>query len=271
MAVRKEHVRHSRKITRTARWRALRMEIIERDGGACVKCGARGRLEVDHVKPVRDKPELAYDPQNLQSLCPSCHTRKTRIECGHKPTPPARRDWDMAVNALESAPRRQFSVPAGLQASRIPVNLVFGPPGAGKTTYVQDHARPDDLVIDLDRYLIALGGSPWGADKAILRAAFAAHDADLHSLAERRRGVAWLVKLAPSQAERMAWRLGLRRVQMVAILTPPDTCIQRICAEPARQERAEKMCAAVHDWWRTYSAETGENPRAERNSDARFC
>lgn len=271
MALRKEHVRHSRKVTRSARWRVLRMEIIERDGGACVKCGARGRLEVDHVKPVRDKPELAFDPQNLQSLCPSCHTRKTRIECGHKPMSPARRDWNLAVNALESAPRRQFSIPPSLQVSRIPVNLVFGPPGAGKTTYAQGHARPDDLVIDLDRYLIALGGSPWEADKTLLRSAFAAHDADLHSLAERRRGVAWLVKLAPSQAERMAWRLALRRVQPVAILTPPDTCIQRIRAEPARQDRAEKMCAAVHDWWRTYSAETGDNPRAERKSDARFC
>lgn len=271
MSIRKEHIRHSRHITRTKRWRALRMEILERDGWACVKCGARGRLEVDHIKPVRDAPELSFDPDNLQTLCPSCHTRKTRIECGHKPTPPARREWGMAVNALETTARRQFSVPRGLQASRIPVNLVFGPPGAGKTTHVQAQARPGDLVIDLDRYLIEAGGQPWDEDRALLRRAFAAHDADLQSLAERRRGTAWLVKLAASEAERMAWRLALRRLRLVPVLTPPDTCIQRIRAEPARHAQAEKMCAAVHEWWRTYSAETGENPRAERNDHARLC
>jgi hypothetical protein len=271
MALRKDHARHSRHITRTARWRTLRMEIMERDGGACVKCGARGRLEVDHIKPVRDAPDLSYEPTNLQTLCPSCHTRKTRLECGHNPTPPARRDWNLAVSALEKNARRQFSLPHGLQPSRIPVNLVFGPPGAGKSSHVRAQARPGDLVINLDRYLIEAGGQPWTDDRDVQRAAFVAHDHDLHSLAERRLGVAWLVKLAATEAERTAWRLALRRLRPVAILTPPDTCIQRIRADPARQHRAEKMCAAVHEWWRTYSAETGEIPRAERNDHARLC
>ena len=49
-----------------------------RDGLRCVQCGARGRLEVDHVQPVRSHPELAFDLDNLQTLCASCHSRKTR-------------------------------------------------------------------------------------------------------------------------------------------------------------------------------------------------
>ncbi|WP_372615332.1 HNH endonuclease [Aquicoccus sp.] len=101
MGVRKEHHRHSRKVTSTARWRALRMEIIERDGGACVQCGTRGRLEVDHIKSVRIAPELGFDPGNLQTLCPGCHTKKTRIECGHPPPRKDRLDWSKAVEALE--------------------------------------------------------------------------------------------------------------------------------------------------------------------------
>ncbi|MDJ0857443.1 MAG: HNH endonuclease [Dinoroseobacter sp.] len=88
------YVRHSRKVTKTKRWRTLRWQIIERDGFACVKCGARSRsLEVDHIEPVRSAPERAYDPDNLQTLCASCHTRKTRIECGHKPASEARQQW----------------------------------------------------------------------------------------------------------------------------------------------------------------------------------
>lgn len=39
-----------------------------RDGFRCVKCGQRIRLEVDHVLPVRDRPDLAFDLSNLQTL-----------------------------------------------------------------------------------------------------------------------------------------------------------------------------------------------------------
>ncbi|QDL93529.1 HNH endonuclease [Paroceanicella profunda] len=101
MGVRKEHHRHSKAVTRTKRWKALRMIILERDGFCCRSCGARGRLEVDHIKPVRTHPELSYAPANLQALCPSCHTRKTRLECGHPPVPEARREWRSFVAELE--------------------------------------------------------------------------------------------------------------------------------------------------------------------------
>lgn len=93
--------RHSAVITRTERWKALRQQALRRDGFACLCCGARGRLEVDHIKPVRSHPELAWDLGNLQSLCPSCHTRKTRLECGHPPLSEDRSKWRTAVRQLE--------------------------------------------------------------------------------------------------------------------------------------------------------------------------
>lgn len=47
------------------------------------------------------------------------------------------------------------------------VRIITGPPAAGKSTYVQDHAHPLDVVIDLDRIAAALmplppnaGGTP---------------------------------------------------------------------------------------------------------------
>jgi len=101
IGVRKEHHRHSKAVTRTARWKVLRMAILERDGFACKACGCAGRLEVDHIKPVRTAPELAYAPANLQALCPSCHTKKTRTECGHPPPPEDRQQWRGFVAALE--------------------------------------------------------------------------------------------------------------------------------------------------------------------------
>jgi 5-methylcytosine-specific restriction enzyme A len=98
-----DYFRHSKHITRGPRWRALRLKVLARDGYKCQSCGKAGRLEVDHVQPVRTHPERAYDPENLKSLCPACHTRKTRVECGHPEKSPARSAWDSAVADLATA------------------------------------------------------------------------------------------------------------------------------------------------------------------------
>ena len=100
MSKRDEYARHSKAVTRTKRWAVLRLAILERDGWKCRCCGERRRLEVDHVKPVRTHPELSFNPANLQALCGPCHTRKTRLECGHKEKSPARKAWAEAVADL---------------------------------------------------------------------------------------------------------------------------------------------------------------------------
>ena len=107
---RKVHARHSKRVTATKRWKVLRMEILERDGFRCKTCGGRGRLEIDHIKPVRTHPRLSYEPSNLQALCSPCHTRKTRIECGH-PAPiqtPERNAWVKAVADLATKPKQSI-------------------------------------------------------------------------------------------------------------------------------------------------------------------
>lgn len=106
MGLRKEHKRHSRHVTRGPRWKALRMQALDRDEWKCVRCGTRKRLECDHVLPVRTHPELAYSLSNLQILCGACHTHKTRIEVGHKSLTPKRQAWrdllrDMQRNPVE--------------------------------------------------------------------------------------------------------------------------------------------------------------------------
>lgn len=100
MGVRKEYARHSKRVTSTRRWQVLRHRILERDDWKCRCCGDRRRLEIDHIKPVKLAPELAFDPANLQALCGPCHTRKTRLEVGHKPLDPKRQAWREAVADL---------------------------------------------------------------------------------------------------------------------------------------------------------------------------
>lgn len=84
--------RHGSAIYRTNQWKAVRLLAKRRDGFKCVQCGERGRLEVDHKVPIRDGG-APYDLDNLQSLCPKCHARKTRMEIGLGREDPERDRW----------------------------------------------------------------------------------------------------------------------------------------------------------------------------------
>lgn len=96
--------RHGASIYRTPQWKALRFMARRRDGFACVQCGAKGRLEVDHIKPIRTHPELALDLGNLQCLCIACHARKTRLEIGLGELPPERQAWRDLLRNMQRKP-----------------------------------------------------------------------------------------------------------------------------------------------------------------------
>lgn len=80
-------------VYRDPRWAAVRLQAKRRDNWKCVQCGSRYRLEVDHIEPVRHRPDLAFDLTNLQTLCGPCHGRKTRIEVGMGESNPKRDKW----------------------------------------------------------------------------------------------------------------------------------------------------------------------------------
>ena len=98
---RSDYAAYSKKVTRGQRWKALRLQALERDDWRCVKCGALHRVECDHIEPVRDRPDLAFTLSNLQILCGPCHSRKTRIECGHTQLSKPRREWRNLLSSMK--------------------------------------------------------------------------------------------------------------------------------------------------------------------------
>ena len=64
-------------------WRKLRRVKLN-NNPLCEICLAKGEIvqagEVDHVKPAKGYPERRLRLDNLQSLCVTCHSKKTREE-----------------------------------------------------------------------------------------------------------------------------------------------------------------------------------------------
>lgn len=62
-------------------WRKLREEVLARDGHVCQSCGMiiteKGKAHVDHIDEITLPEEVVCDIEKLQTLCASCHSRKT--------------------------------------------------------------------------------------------------------------------------------------------------------------------------------------------------
>lgn len=55
---------------------SVRVFVWQRDGGRCVECGGKERLEFDHIIPVVEGG--ATTERNIQLLCETCNRKKGR-------------------------------------------------------------------------------------------------------------------------------------------------------------------------------------------------
>ena len=76
--------KESAKVYQSSKWKKLREKVLIRDGFQCVKCGKVVGIKpkdhaVDHVVELKDGG-AAFDINNLELLCQSCHSTKTAEE-----------------------------------------------------------------------------------------------------------------------------------------------------------------------------------------------
>ena len=73
---------------KSKRWKIKRLAILRRDKYLCQECKKYGRIRqavtVHHIKHADTHPELAYDNDNLESLCKGCHNKKHPEKGGRK-------------------------------------------------------------------------------------------------------------------------------------------------------------------------------------------
>jgi len=70
----------------SGKWAKLRITILDRDGWQCAICNGPAHT-VDHIVP-RVKGGDMWSPDNLQSMCKSCNSRKGGRFFSSKATPP---------------------------------------------------------------------------------------------------------------------------------------------------------------------------------------
>ena len=60
----------------------FKRKVKERDNNVCQICGMHDVeiMQVDHIVPVSVSPELKLDMNNMRTLCPNCHARKSLKE-----------------------------------------------------------------------------------------------------------------------------------------------------------------------------------------------
>ena len=77
------------------------VQALKRDNWVCQECGysEHDTMEVDHIIPKSECPELTFDLNNLMTLCPNCHRRKTIAE--HK----ARTPWNKNMSKKPLPPK----------------------------------------------------------------------------------------------------------------------------------------------------------------------
>ena len=253
----------------TARWQRLRRSKLQSEP-LCEMCKADGTLAVasvvDHVRPVKHGGDPFPALDGLTALCASCHGAKTArgIEAGAAKTTrdrvrkgcdasgrplAASHPWN-GGNGYLTAEAIERRMPSNLMPSRIPLTIVCGPPGAGKSTYVRQHANPDDYVICVDTILQRISGAPeHHAPVRMLPKALDIRNDMLRSLARSpKHDRAWFIVSAPSPRERYRWHTRLGG-SLVVLHPPLAECIRRIKADPARAGEEERMIEVATKWW----------------------
>ena len=139
------------------------------------------------------------------------------------------------------------------------VYIVYGPPCAGKSTFVKKNMKPTDLVFDMDAVQNALC---YGADHAgkphTLGAALALRNAFIAYLNNQRpdaQGNAWVI-VSSASPEYFARRFFGARISVVRLLAPLDVCLKRLELDDTRPDKVFWR-QAIREWFDEYAEKHG--------------
>lgn len=208
--------------------------MIIRDMGLCQYPGCSNPAEeVHHIVELTpaniNDPAVALSMDNLISLCRDCHFKIHRQK--------------ILENYQRN--RKKRILKNGLwfddtgMIRPMEAYIVHGSPGAGKSRYVEEHREPEDMVVDLDMILDALGQDRNGR-RNLLDLGMYLRDCIYDLIEERDERVdchrCWVIATLPKRDDRdkLAERL---QAELIHIDTEQMECIARVEADPKRTDK----------------------------------
>ena len=134
------------------------------------------------------------------------------------------------------------------------IHIISGPPCAGKSTYVKEHAQSGDLRVDYDLIAQALGAENSHAAEGIVKqAAFDAREGAIRAALSDPDAESWIIHTSPSENHMKMYE------DAGAEFIPLDPGYD-VCMERAKQdERPQQTIDGIEKWYRSQKGKTMEH------------
>lgn len=268
----------------TAAWKRLRIQCFVRDNYTCQRTGkllggkhpAPDSPVANHIKPHRGDRALFFSLDNLETVSKKVHDGliqadesrgyATTIGLDGWPTDNAH---PSNIGFIEKQVGTSKSHPVWFRKSFVPVHIVCGPPGSGKSTYVDTHAGPNDRIICFDRIATKMFGKD-GAKRAhtrltgqqvgdVLRARNELIADLMWEKAIGKWPAAWIIVTEARKERRQWWADKLKPRSIMVLETPAHICKQRVIADAqAGDARHANITNTIDAWWKAYKRREGD-------------
>lgn len=220
------------------RWRtASKMYLREHPLCECEDCIREGKRKtanaVHHIVAHHGNYDLFWDESNWMAINKECHDRLT---------------W--AENKKSS-----IYYPSMIKKPRIPMTVVCGAPGSGKSTYVLQHKGLNDYVIDTDEIIAELSGLPihQAPMKEWIEQATIERNHRINNIPSNYDN-AWLITTSAKKWQRDYWR-DRCKAKVIVIETNECECIRRVNKDITRRQddiSRESLYIGIRQWWKNY-------------------
>lgn len=236
----KDRDKRTVKFYHSSLWVKVRAMALQRDYGLCQVCLKKSMIHsadlVHHIVEIKEDWGQRILLDNLVSLCNMHHNQ---IHHGAK---------KYVNDFIEFYPNN-------LRQSIIPLTIICGAPGSGKTTYVSESKGSNDIVIDLDDITSRISGCEWyKTDSKWLKRSIDKRNKMLYSLSQQNGyDRAWFIVSAPTAKERDYWNNMLSPINIIVMDVSEEECIRRIVDDKRRINQANRFIPIVNNWFLKYT------------------
>lgn len=134
------------------------------------------------------------------------------------------------------------------------VYIVYGPPASGKSTYVREHKKKGDLVVDFDLIKQAISMNGKTEDICGLYNVAEGIREYLLTLIESRKincANAWVIGSLADAAERIALKCRLKG-ELIYMNTTKEQCVARAIKDEERLDK-ELQLKIIDKWFENYT------------------